>query len=65
MKKRLFALLCVAVMALAALPLSGCHRRADVKKIDETKTQRSTRVSEKVGSNLLPTGLKKLSPIMN
>lgn len=39
MKKRLFALLCVAVMALAALPLSGCHRRADVKKIDETKTQ--------------------------
>ena len=39
MKKRLFALLCVAVMALAALPLSGCRRRADVKKIDETKTQ--------------------------
>ena len=30
MKKRLFALLCVAVMALAALPLSGCRRTDDV-----------------------------------
>ena len=39
MKKRLFALLCVAVMASAALPLSGCHRTDDVKELDENKTQ--------------------------
>lgn len=39
MKKRLFALLCVAVMASAALPLSGCRRTDDVKELDETKTQ--------------------------
>lgn len=39
MKKRLFALLCVAVMASAALPLSGCRRTDDVKELDENKTQ--------------------------